>query len=58
VGFIADQLFALKLICLTKDLYLVMTPPDDGWNKMFFKSPQNGLNENTLELAKMYCVPN
>lgn len=31
-----------------------MTPSDDGWNKMFSRSPQNRLNENTLELAKMH----
>lgn len=28
-----------------------MTPPDDGWNKMFSKSPQNELNGITLEQA-------
>lgn len=33
------------------NLHLVMTPPDDGWNKMFSKSPQNGLNGITLEQA-------
>lgn len=41
-----------KPVCLTKDFLLVMTPSDDGWNKMFSKGPQNGLNEDTLELAK------
>lgn len=46
-----------KPVCLTKDLHLVMTPSDEGWDKMFSKSPPNGLNENTLELAKNALCP-
>lgn len=43
-------------VCLNEDLHLViMTPSDDGWNKMVSRSPQNGLNKNTLEVAKMQC---
>lgn len=33
---------SFKPVCLTENLHLVMTPSDDGWNKMFSKSPQMG----------------